>query len=157
MTIPSVTWKIGDRMVWNLTAVTKPPGDRYVTEIEEGFTHIGDWKAVHSVILKFWTLIPSPPTFKILDRVKRTSHDLGPYMVAGKDGVVESVGSVDILVRTDDGRVTSYPINGGYWELAPVIVSDEPMLCAKCGDGFPMAVANQPNGSMVCWSCRNRR
>jgi formylmethanofuran dehydrogenase subunit E len=28
--------------------------------------------------------------------------------------------------------------------------------CKKCHNFFPQAVANQNDGTMVCWSCRNR-
>lgn len=29
------------------------------------------------------------------------------------------------------------------------------MCCAGCGDFFAMAKPNQPDGTLVCWSCRN--
>lgn len=28
--------------------------------------------------------------------------------------------------------------------------------CKKCQNFFPQAVANQNDGTMICWSCRNR-
>jgi formylmethanofuran dehydrogenase subunit E len=28
--------------------------------------------------------------------------------------------------------------------------------CKKCSNFFPQALANQNDGTMVCWSCRNR-
>lgn len=27
--------------------------------------------------------------------------------------------------------------------------------CTKCGEAFPFAEPNQPDGSFKCWSCRN--
>lgn len=162
MTIPGVTWKVGDRLGWKYVDGSgyQNTGVKTVTCVDSEYTILSDgWGWANIKLLKFWALIPPAPPFKTGDRVLRTSHDLGPKMSAGMEGVVESVGSIDMLVRTTyGGIVLTYPINGGYWEHAPSApVSDKILCCKKCGDGFPMAVANQPDGSMVCWSCRNRR
>lgn len=29
------------------------------------------------------------------------------------------------------------------------------MRCAKCDNFFGMATSNQPNGTLICWNCRN--
>ena len=31
------------------------------------------------------------------------------------------------------------------------------MICARCKDFMKMAIANQSNGTFLCWSCRNDR
>lgn len=168
MTIPVADWEVGDVLQWigpeDVSMGCRIKGEiNKITSIVGEYIYLSDgtrWNSVYwNPLTQFWTLVPPTPTFKTGDRVKRTSYDLGNDIYAGLPGIVEAVGSVDMLVR-GDGWVRSYPINGGYWEhnTTPAPVSDKPIQCKKCGDGFPMAVANQPDGvSMICWSCRNRR
>jgi hypothetical protein len=71
-------------------------------------------------------------------------------------------GAVDMV--SEDELRTKYPL--AWWShftdlkliasAVPMVAVQKPsgLNCKKCNEHFPFAAPNQPDGTMVCWSCR---
>lgn len=72
--------------------------------------------------------------------------------------LVDDVGDEDYQ-GSINGPCSHYRRWSLMWPLRVINSSLDPKEdgcnCAKCGEWYHMAAPNQPNGTMICWVCRN--
>jgi len=64
-----------------------------------------------------------------------------------------AIGEVfDFDLVVDEDFIDDYPV---IVKQTKVKTKGNGLTCPKCGEIYPYAESNQPDGSFKCWSCRN--
>jgi hypothetical protein len=121
------------------------PGDRVSCKLREGiivnsyeskFDEIYTFEIISSDSYGYYIYVPQ--YFHLKKSFKLTAYDAVSLRIHNK-----FIGEQILYIEQSMISCIKHKVDGCY--------------CVQCGEFYHMAAPNQPDGSMICWSCRTYR